>query len=164
MKTKQLYLLFSLLVLLTACSPTEREQLNGKWKVSEIHMGKDLIYSTDPAEREKIVDRVIAEQKAKLPESAWGELEMMRKFFREKLENSGQTTLTIKEDNSYVSKTFGAGNPLTEKGKLTFDEKKKTLTLKSSSVQKFSYSFEKDKLMLTTNENGRALKLEFSRM
>lgn len=163
MNTKQLYLLLSLLVLLTACSRTDREQLNGKWKVREIYMGKDLIYSNDPVQREKIVERVIAEQKAKLPESAWGELDMMRDFFRKKLKTSGQTTLIIKEDNTYVSKTYGAGSPLTEKGKLSIDEKKKTVTLKSSSVQNFHYTIEKDKLFLETDENGQSLKLEFSR-
>lgn len=164
MRLNRLLLFISLFLLTTACSESEREKLVGTWKVSEISSDNTLIYSTDPTAREKIVERVIAEQKAKLPESAWGELEMMRDFFREKLKNSGQTTLTINKDNTYSSKTFGAGNPLTEKGKWSIDEKKHRLILKSSSEQNFRFRFEKDQLILETDNDGQTMKLEFKRL
>lgn len=164
MRLNRLLLFVSLFLLVTACSEKEQNQLIGKWKVSEIKSNNQLIYTTDPAEREKIVERVIAEQKTKLPESAWGELDMMRDFFREKLKNSGETTLTINKDKTYSSRTYGAGSPMTEKGKWSVDEQKHLLTLKSSSVQKFRFSFKKDNLILETDDNGEIMKLEFRRL
>ena len=164
MKTIRISLLLSFVLLLVACAPTEREQLNGKWKVSEIYMGKDLIYSTDPAEREKIVDRVIAQQKENLPEDAWGQLEMMRKFFREKLKSSGETTLIITDNNTFESKTYGSGEPKKDKGKVVIDEESNSIELKSSSIQKYTYQLKENKLILRSKEGQQLLKLEFRRM
>lgn len=165
MKKKQHFFILSLLlILLTSCGPTDREQLNGKWKINEIHLGKDLVYCKDAARREKIVERVIAEQKASLPEEAWGELDMMRDFFREKLKKTGETTLIIRPDNTFTSQTIGPGDPIKDKGKLTLDEEKKELVLIRLTDELFKYELENNKLTLVTKENGKELKLEFRRL
>lgn len=164
MKTKQLPLIITLLLVLIACKPTEREQLNGKWKVSEIHIGKELIYSTDLKKQDQIIERVIDQQKAGLPQEAWGELEMMREIFKKKLKKSGETTITIQEDNRFSSSTYTADKLHTYEGTVIIDEQKKEITLKSDNTEKFSYSINGDKLTLTGNETGQTMKLEFRRL
>lgn len=148
---------------LTACQKTDREQLNGTWLISEIRANGELMFTTDKAGQQKIIDRVISQQMAQLPPEAQGQEEMMRKLFTTQMAVSSKTTLEFKEDNSFVSIRYEGNSQVETTGKITLDEEKKEIRMKGDSDEEFTYQLKDNLLKLSADSDGEKIELSFRR-
>jgi len=152
------------LLFLAGCAKSDRDLLNGKWAIQEISANGEKLFATDKGEQAKIVDKLINKQMAQLPAEMQAQATMMREMMLRQMESMGKMTLEFKADGSYVASTAKMDGMQDTKGKLTFDEKKKELTLKSpQETQNLKYEFKEDQLILKITQNGETAQMIFKR-
>ncbi len=147
----------------TACQKTDREKLNGMWLISEIRVNGEQMFSTEKAEQQKIIDRVINEQMAQLPPEAQGQEAMMRNLFSRQMAISAKTTLEFKEDGTFVSIRYNGSSQVETTGQITLDEAKKEIKMKSDSDEQFTYELKEELLKLSNYSDGEKIELSFRR-
>ncbi|MDH4474807.1 MAG: copper resistance protein NlpE N-terminal domain-containing protein [Fluviicola sp.] len=147
----------------TACQKTDQELLTGMWKINEIKANGEMMFSTDKAEQGKIIDRVIVAQMEQLPPEAQNQEAMMRKLFSQQMTTSAKTTLEFKEDNTFVSIRYEGSREVKTNGRITLDEEKKEITMKSDSDEHFTYQLTDDLLKLSGDSDGEKIELSFKR-
>lgn len=154
---------FVFFLVLTGCQKTDQELLTGMWKINEIKANGEMMFSTDKSEQGKIIDRVIVAQMAQLPPEAQGQEAMMRKLFSQQMAISAKTTLEFKEDNSFVSIRYEGSREVKTNGRITLDEEKKEISMKSETDEQFTYQITDDLLKLTGDSDGEKIELSFKR-
>src|SRR3990167_7424487 len=181
---RYLILLPFMFLVFTACQKTDREKLNGMWLISEIRVNGEQMFSTEKAEQQKIIDRVINEQMAQLPPEAQGQEAMMRNLFSRQMAISAKTTLEFKEDGTFVSIRYNGSkstiffefkrgtfvsiryngsSQVETTGQITLDEAKKEIKMKSDSDEQFTYELKEELLKLSNYSDGEKIELSFRR-
>src|SRR3989338_7743552 len=160
---RYLILLPFMFLVFTACQKTDRDKLNGMWLFSEISVNGEQMFSTEKAEQQKIIDRVINEQMAQLPPEARGQEAMMRNLFSRQMAISSKTTLEFKEDGTFVSIRYNGSSQVETTGQITLDEAKKEIKMKSDSDEQFTYELKEELLKLSNYSDGEKIELSFRR-
>ena len=160
---RYLIILPFIFLVLTACEKTDREKLNGTWLISEIKANGEYMFSTDKNVQQKIIDRVITEQMAQLPPEAQNQETMMRKLFSKQMATSAKTTLRFKRDDTFVSIRYEGNSEVKTTGKITIDEPKKEIRMKSDINEQFTYELKDDLLKLSGGSEGTKIELSFKR-
>src|SRR3989338_1641557 len=160
---RYLILLPFMFLVFTACQKTDLEKLNGMWLISEIRVNGEQMFSTEKAEQQKIIDRVINEQIAQLPPEAQGQEAMMRKLLSRQMAISAKTTLEFKEDGTFVSIRYNGSSQVETPGQITLDEAKKEIKMKSDSDEQFTYELKEELLKLSNYSDGEKIELSFRR-
>lgn len=160
---RYLIILPFLFLMLTACEKTDREKLKGTWLISEIKADGEYMFSTDKAEQQKIIDRVIAEQMAQLPPEARDQESMMRRLFSRQMTTSAKTTLEFKKNDTFASIRYEGNSKVETNGKITVDEVKKEIRMKSDINEHFTYELKDDLLKLSGGSDGEKIELSFKR-
>lgn len=160
---RYLIILPFILFVLAACQKTDREKLKGTWLISEIKVDEEYMFSTDKDQQQKIIDRVIAEQMVQLPPEAQNQEAMMRKLFSRQMTTSAKTTLQFKKNDTFVSIRYEGNNKVKTTGKITIDEAKKEIRMKSDINEYFTYELKDDLLKLSGGSEGEKIELSFQR-
>jgi|GEM_PF-2078433 len=151
------------LLFLAGCSKSDRELMNGTWSVQEIKADGEMMFSTDKAEQSKVIDRLLKKQMAMLPPEAQNNSGMMKDLYTKQLASVGKTTVEIKEDGSFVSTQYDQETPSKVNGKITINEEKKEVNMKSDNDQNFKYEMKDDIMKLTSVGGDQKLELTFKR-
>lgn len=153
-----------LFLLLTACTKTDRDLINGKWTLQEVAANGQKIYTADKKEQQQIVDNIIREQMAMIPDEMKEDNSIIRSTMLKQMEMMGKTTLQINSDDSYVGTSPGMDGMNETKGKIAMDLNKKELSMISGSeTEVVSYELSDDKLVLTSAHDGETAKMTFKR-
>src|SRR3989338_11588305 len=158
---RYLILLPFMFLVFTACQKTDREKLNGMWLISEIRVNGEQMFSTEKAEQQKIIDRVINEQMAQLPPEAQGQEAMMRNLFSRQMAISAKTTLEFKEDGTFVSIRYNGSSQAETTGQITLDEAKKEIKMKRDTDEQFTYELKEELLKISNYSDGAKIELSF---
>lgn len=148
---------------LAGCSKSDRELMNGKWSVQEVKANGETMFTTDKATQAKVVDRFVSQQMAQMPPEAQAQAAMMKEMFAKQMDVIGKTTIEIKEDGSFISTRYEGEKAVESKGKMTLDEKKKEVTMKSDTEEKFKYELKDDSMKLSSVTGNDKLELTFKR-
>jgi len=151
------------LLFLAGCSKSDRELMNGTWTVQEIKANGETMFSNDKAEQSKVIDRFVEKQMAQLPPEAQAQAAMMKEMFAKQMASVGKTTIEIKADGSFISTRFTEDKPIETNGKVTINEEKKEVSMKSETDEKFKYEMKDDVMKLTSIEGDEKLELTFKR-
>jgi hypothetical protein len=152
------------LLFLAGCSKSDRELMNGTWSVQEIKANGETMFTLDKAEQSKVIDGFVKKQMAGLPPEAQAQSAMMKEMFAKQMASVGKTTIEIKEDGSFISTQYDQETPSKVTGKITINEEKKEVNMKSDNDQNFKYEMKDDIMKLTSvEEGGEKLELTFKR-
>jgi len=161
------YILMMLIVgsILTGCSKSDRDLINGKWTIHSISTNGETLFTKDKAGQKKAVDRIVEKQMnmmasdARTPEQE----EMLRKVYEGHMKELGKMTLEIKKDDSFIFNSYNGSSLQATNGTLQFDADKHILRLKSNVDEKFTYIVSSDELILEASEGDGSTKLTFRR-
>lgn len=150
---RYLFLLPLALILITSCSKSDREALNGKWSYEEIRDGKNVLYSSDKTQIKKIIEKRMKDEGAMYAQMGIDE-SMLRENMEKSFEAQAKYTFNFTEKDTL---TISANNGQADqdvKMKFKMDDKKKQLIFKENGQDtKFTYTLEDDKLVLKQDKS-----------
>jgi hypothetical protein len=153
------------LLFLVGCAKSDRDLLNGKWGIHEISANGEKMYTANKAEQGKIVDDLIKKQMAQLPQEMQAQSQMMKDMMMKQMEAMGKTTIEIKEDGTYIATSPKMEGTEETKGKITIDEKKKELSMKSEGENEtVKYEFKDDMLIFKITKGAESAQMTFKKM
>src|SRR5688572_11533073 len=106
---RYLFILPLALILITSCTKSDREALNGKWSYLEIRDGKNVVYSSDKAELDKIIEKRIKEEGPMYAQMGMDE-NMMRENLEKTYDKQAKFTFNF-SDKDTLTIASNSGNP-----------------------------------------------------
>lgn len=152
---RYLFLLPLALILITSCSKSDREAVNGSWSFVEVRDGQKLLYSTDKAQIDKIIDERIKEEGAMYAQMGMDE-NMMRQQLEQSFKDQAKFTWDFNEKDTMTINSNSGKTAEDMKVKFSIDPEKKKLTLKGKEKgdnTEFTYTLEDDKLVLKKDKS-----------
>lgn len=146
------YLLFLPLfvVMLSACSKSDKEQIKGEWTMSEMSREGKVVMSVDPAKQKTVLDEAWKEQGPMMEQMG-----MTREVFdtnmKTQFKKMGESVFVFTDKGKVEIKAEGQKN---SDSNYKMDEEKKKITItEQGKNQVYTYAFDGDSFSLTQNKD-----------